>query len=132
MTWRFKPEPNQPNDATKKKGSRHRQRELFVKWHDLSYWHCDWVSELQVRVEFSLFLKKFIDNYLYLIRIRINLQMEVFHPIMIRSYMRKFDVDEPPILDESFDDDEKCIDQIKDEKGDEIQLKEKYYKYVFF
>ena len=27
----------------------HKQREFFVKWHDLSYWHCEWVSELQVQ-----------------------------------------------------------------------------------
>jgi chromodomain-helicase-DNA-binding protein 5 len=27
----------------------HPERELFVKWAGLSYWHCSWVSELQVR-----------------------------------------------------------------------------------
>ena len=56
--------------------------------------------------------------------------MEVFHPIMMRSYMRKFDFDEPPVVEETFDDDDKCIKQIKDGKGDEIQLEEKYYKFV--
>ena len=25
-----------------------RQREFLVKWHDMSYWHCEWISELQV------------------------------------------------------------------------------------
>ena len=25
-----------------------KQREFLVKWHDMSYWHCEWVSELQV------------------------------------------------------------------------------------
>lgn len=53
--------------------------------------------------------------------------MEVFHPIMMRSYMRKFDMDEPPVLEESLDDVDRSI---KDGKGDEIQLEEKYYKYV--
>lgn len=24
------------------------QREFFVKWQDMSYWHCDWISELAV------------------------------------------------------------------------------------
>lgn len=24
------------------------ERQLFVKWAGLSYWHCSWVSELQV------------------------------------------------------------------------------------
>ncbi|XP_065202683.1 chromodomain-helicase-DNA-binding protein Mi-2 homolog [Planococcus citri] len=102
LTWRYKPDPDQPDDASKKKNPRHRQRELFVKWHDQSYWNCDWVSEVQ---------------------------MEVFHPIMIRTYMRKFDVDEPPVVEESFDDVEKCIKTIKDENGEEIQLAEKFYKY---
>ena len=26
----------------------HKQREFLVKWHDMSFWHCEWVSELQV------------------------------------------------------------------------------------
>ncbi len=26
----------------------HREREFFVKWHDMCYWHCEWISELQV------------------------------------------------------------------------------------
>lgn len=25
------------------------EREFFVKWAGLSYWHCSWVKELQVR-----------------------------------------------------------------------------------
>mgnify|MGYP000988126105 CR=1 FL=1 len=54
LTWRWKPEPNVESatdaDAKKKKNrNRYRQREMFVKWHDMSYWHCEWVSELQVR-----------------------------------------------------------------------------------
>lgn len=28
----------------------HPEREFFVKWAGLSYWHCSWVSELQVRL----------------------------------------------------------------------------------
>lgn len=55
--------------------------------------------------------------------------MEVFHPIMMRSYMRKYDMDEPPVLEQSVDDIDKYIKQIKDNNGDEIQLEEKYYKY---
>lgn len=26
------------------------EREFFVKWAGLSYWHCSWVKELQVRL----------------------------------------------------------------------------------
>lgn len=52
LTWRWKPEPNVEGatdaDAKKKNRHRHRQREMFVKWADMSYWHCEWVSELQV------------------------------------------------------------------------------------
>lgn len=29
------------------------EREFFVKWAALSYWHCSWVSELQVRFQKS-------------------------------------------------------------------------------
>lgn len=29
------------------------EREFFVKWAGLSYWHCSWVSELQVRCQNS-------------------------------------------------------------------------------
>lgn len=38
-----------------------RQREYFVKYHDMSYWNCDWVTELQVLyfivlISFSFFV----------------------------------------------------------------------------
>jgi chromodomain-helicase-DNA-binding protein 4 len=52
------------------------QREFFVKWYENSYWHCEWVSELQ---------------------------MDVFYPLMIRNYMRKYDMDEPPKFEEPID-----------------------------
>lgn len=57
-----------------------------------------------------------------------QLQLEVFHPIMMRTIVRKFDMDEPPVIEEAIEDEEKCIKQIKDNKGDEISLEEKYYK----
>lgn len=28
-----------------------REREFFVKWCNMSYWHCSWVLELQVKAE---------------------------------------------------------------------------------
>lgn len=37
-----------------------REREFFVKWCNMSYWHCSWVLELQVRDFFSLFSTLFI------------------------------------------------------------------------
>lgn len=39
--------PNDPLTNPPLKG--HPEREFFVKWAGLSYWHCSWVSELQVR-----------------------------------------------------------------------------------
>lgn len=40
-------EPSDPLLKPPLKG--HPEREFFVKWAGLSYWHCSWVSELQVR-----------------------------------------------------------------------------------
>lgn len=52
LTWRWKPEEKTDNaiDPAEKKKNRHhpRQREMFVKWQEKSYWNCEWVSELQV------------------------------------------------------------------------------------
>ncbi|TRY92054.1 hypothetical protein DNTS_034076, partial [Danionella cerebrum] len=48
------------------------ERQLFVKWAALSYWHCSWVSELQ---------------------------LELYHTVMYRNYQRKNDMDEPPPYD---------------------------------
>ncbi|XP_076010849.1 chromodomain-helicase-DNA-binding protein 4 isoform X2 [Genypterus blacodes] len=49
-----------------------REREFFVKWCNLSYWHCSWVQELQLEL---------------------NCQ------VMFRNYQRKTDMDEPPPVD---------------------------------
>ncbi|VVC89740.1 unnamed protein product [Leptidea sinapis] len=67
LTWRWK------EHSTKSKKAAPRSREFFVKWHDKSYWHCSWISELQ---------------------------LDVFHPLMYRYYMRKSDPEEPPKLEE--------------------------------
>uniref|UniRef100_A0A7N8Y5V8 Chromodomain helicase DNA binding protein 4b n=1 Tax=Mastacembelus armatus TaxID=205130 RepID=A0A7N8Y5V8_9TELE len=49
-----------------------REREFFVKWCNMSYWHCSWVQELQLEL---------------------NCQ------VMFRNYQRKTDMDEPPPVD---------------------------------
>uniref|UniRef100_A0A1B6DUE7 Chromodomain-helicase-DNA-binding protein Mi-2 homolog n=1 Tax=Clastoptera arizonana TaxID=38151 RepID=A0A1B6DUE7_9HEMI len=108
LTWRWaksKLEEKSPEEATSsKKGLRNRPRlrEYFVKWAEKSYWHCEWVSELQ---------------------------LEVFHPIMIRTFMRKYDMDEPPKLDEPIDENDGRMKRIKDAKVNEQYLEEKYYRY---
>ena len=96
LTWRWVvPEPEEDENEGKEEGeggekksdesnipaaqpstSRKHQpkplREFFVKFHDMSYWHCQWISELQ---------------------------LDVFHTSMFRIYCRKNDMDEPPIID---------------------------------
>lgn len=37
-----------PQPSTSKKPQPKPLREFFVKWHDMSYWHCSWISENQV------------------------------------------------------------------------------------
>uniref|UniRef100_A0A146KVC0 Chromodomain-helicase-DNA-binding protein Mi-2 n=2 Tax=Lygus hesperus TaxID=30085 RepID=A0A146KVC0_LYGHE len=104
LTWRWVentiPEDRLPEAAKKKQ--RPRLREYFVKWHDMSYWHCDWVSELQ---------------------------MDVYHTMMIRSYMRKYDMDEPPKLEEPLDEADNRMKRIREANINDDELESKYYKY---
>uniref|UniRef100_A0A4W3I3A9 Chromodomain helicase DNA binding protein 5 n=1 Tax=Callorhinchus milii TaxID=7868 RepID=A0A4W3I3A9_CALMI len=55
------------------------EREFFVKWVGLSYWHCSWVTELQ---------------------------LELQHTVMFRNFQRKNDMDEPPAFEYGSGDDE--------------------------
>jgi chromodomain-helicase-DNA-binding protein 4 len=87
-----------------------RRREYFVKWHNQSYWRCEWASEMQ---------------------------MDVYHNIMFRSYTRKHDMDEPPRFDDQLDEQDNRFKRIermgkgsKNERGEMgINLEEKYYRY---
>lgn len=87
-----------------------RRREYFVKWQNQSFWRCDWVSEIQ---------------------------MDVYHNIMYRHYIRKYDMDEPPRFEEQLDEQDSRFKRIermgKDSKGErgnlEINFEERYYKY---
>lgn len=36
-----------------------REREFFVKWRYMSYWHCEWVPEIQLEVHHSMGLRMF-------------------------------------------------------------------------
>ena len=95
----------------------HRVREFFVKFHDMSYWHCSWISELQ---------------------------LEVYHTSMHRNYFRKNDMDEPPPLDDGssygeviIKDEDKEVTAAtgmksrKHRRADrsDVNLEEKYYRY---
>ncbi|XP_013407633.1 chromodomain-helicase-DNA-binding protein 4 isoform X2 [Lingula anatina] len=79
LTWRWVEPPKMADELdhthspTKKKFDHKPTREFFVKWHDMSYWHCSWITELQY---------------------------DVYHPAMYRNYIRKNDMDEPPPLED--------------------------------
>lgn len=48
-------------------------KEFFIKWANMSYWHCSWVTEIE---------------------------LDVHHPIVLRNYFRKNDNDEPPSFED--------------------------------
>lgn len=103
LTWRWveKEDKKEENGESKPVKKSQRQREYFVKWLDKSYWHCSWVSELQ---------------------------MEVFHGIMIRCYQRKFDMDEPPRLEDPLDEMDARRKRITGAQAFSQNMEEKFYK----
>uniref|UniRef100_A0ABM5EJC5 Chromodomain-helicase-DNA-binding protein 3 isoform X5 n=1 Tax=Pogona vitticeps TaxID=103695 RepID=A0ABM5EJC5_9SAUR len=78
------------------------EREFFVKWVGLSYWHCSWIKELQ---------------------------LEIFHLVMYRNYQRKNDMDEPPPLDYGSGDDDGKSEKRKNKDPLYAEMEEKYYRY---
>ncbi|KAL7288976.1 hypothetical protein TKK_0016934 [Trichogramma kaykai] len=114
LTWRWKEEEDTPADGEEPSTSKannskkRRVREFFVKWVDRSYWDCDWVTELQ---------------------------LDVFHPLMFRNYSRKYDMDEPPKLEEPLDESDSRVKRIKDKdkqhstKREDYNLEERFYRY---
>ncbi|EGI69818.1 Chromodomain-helicase-DNA-binding protein Mi-2-like protein [Acromyrmex echinatior] len=109
LTWRWKESSDTPSEepSTSKAAPKQRKmREFFVKWADMSYWHCDWITELQ---------------------------LDVFHPLMYRNYYRKYDMDEPPKLEEPLDESDSRVKRLKEQDGatnrDEYNLEERFYRY---
>ena len=47
---------------------------------------------------------------------------------MLRNYTRKFDMDEPPKMDEAIDDSDYRMKKIKEFGANDNLLEEKYYK----
>ncbi|XP_045149468.1 chromodomain-helicase-DNA-binding protein 3 isoform X6 [Echinops telfairi] len=78
------------------------EREFFVKWVGLSYWHCSWAKELQ---------------------------LEIFHLVMYRNYQRKNDMDEPPPLDYGSGEDEGKSGKRKVKDPHYAELEEKFYRF---
>lgn len=115
LTWRWveekqpSPEAAQEEAAASttngtKKNRPKRHREFFVKWLDLSHWHCSWISELQ---------------------------LEVHHPLMWRNYVRKYDMEEPPKLEEPLDEMDQRSKRLLSLGSEfkDAELEETYYKY---
>uniref|UniRef100_A0A8C2Q1U3 Chromodomain helicase DNA binding protein 5 n=1 Tax=Cyprinus carpio TaxID=7962 RepID=A0A8C2Q1U3_CYPCA len=78
------------------------ERQLFVKWAGLSYWHCSWVSELQ---------------------------LELYHAVMYRNYQRKNDMDEPPPYDYGSGEEELNSEKRRSKDPQYAAMEERYYRY---
>ncbi|XP_068598282.1 chromodomain-helicase-DNA-binding protein 5 [Brachionichthys hirsutus] len=80
----------------------HPEREFFVKWAGLSYWHCSWVSELQ---------------------------LELYHAVMYRNYQRKNDMDQPPPYDYGSGEEELNSEKRKSKDPHHAVMEERFYRY---
>uniref|UniRef100_A0A8C1I8S5 Chromodomain helicase DNA binding protein 5 n=1 Tax=Cyprinus carpio TaxID=7962 RepID=A0A8C1I8S5_CYPCA len=78
------------------------ERQLFVKWAALSYWHCSWVSELQ---------------------------LELYHTVMYRNYQRKNDMDEPPPYDYGSGEEELNSEKRRSKDPQYAAMEERFYRY---
>uniref|UniRef100_A0A8D0BT93 Chromodomain helicase DNA binding protein 5 n=1 Tax=Salvator merianae TaxID=96440 RepID=A0A8D0BT93_SALMN len=78
------------------------EREFFVKWTGLSYWHCSWVKELQ---------------------------LELYHTVMFRNYQRKNDMDDPPAFDYGSGEEDSKMEKRKNKDPHYAKMEEKYYRY---
>ncbi|XP_054712888.1 chromodomain-helicase-DNA-binding protein Mi-2 homolog isoform X2 [Uloborus diversus] len=88
--------------STSKKVQPKPQREFFVKWHELSYWHCSWITEAQ---------------------------LDYYHPAMFRCFCRKNDMDEPPALDDGSSGLDAEKKQTRHPRDNLMNLEERFYRY---
>uniref|UniRef100_A0A3Q3RDX8 Uncharacterized protein n=1 Tax=Monopterus albus TaxID=43700 RepID=A0A3Q3RDX8_MONAL len=79
-----------------------REREFFVKWCNMSYWHCSWVQELQLEL---------------------NCQ------VMFRNYQRKTDMDEPPPVDFGGEGDDDKSTKRKNKDPLFVRMEEDFYRF---
>merc|ERR1719471_2572016 len=79
-------------------------REFFIKWREMSYWHCSWVQEIQ---------------------------LDVYHPQSYRMFLRKTDMDEPRRYDEEGEEEDAGSRRIKHHKGanESLNMYKKFYRY---
>ncbi|XP_078507685.1 chromodomain-helicase-DNA-binding protein 4 isoform X3 [Lissotriton helveticus] len=109
LTWKWgqpppptqvpKPPTDDPDAPPPKPLEGRPEREFFVKWHAMSYWHCSWVTELQ---------------------------LELHCQVMFRNYQRKNDMDEPPV---DYGDEEEKTRKRKNKDPKYVDLEERFYRY---
>jgi len=117
LTWRWKgmdeekEAEDEKKEAAEGKKKRRRKRipkdatrEFFIKWKNMSYWHCSWIQEIQ---------------------------LDVFHAQTHRMYLRKNDMDEPPRFDEEGENDGGMSFRLKHHKkaDDPRKMYERFYRY---
>jgi len=115
LTWRWKgledkeeEEEKEPEDGKKRRRRKRipkdAQREFFIKWREMSYWHCSWVQEIQ---------------------------LDVYHPQSYRMFLRKTDMDEPRRYDEEGEEEDAGSRRIKHHKGanESLNMYKRFYRY---
>ncbi|KAG8184140.1 hypothetical protein JTE90_010186 [Oedothorax gibbosus] len=113
LTWQWaevpKPEDDKkednkddPQPSTSNKPQAKPTREFFVRFHDMSYWHCSWITEAQ---------------------------LDYYHPAMYRCYQRKNDMDEPPALDDGSSGLDVIKKNDKNSRNNWENLEERFYRY---
>ncbi|XP_077201932.1 chromodomain-helicase-DNA-binding protein 4 isoform X3 [Paroedura picta] len=110
LTWKWgqpplptpvpRPADADPNAPSPKPLEGRPERQFFVKWQGMSYWHCSWVSELQ---------------------------LELHCQVMFRNYQRKNDMDEPPAGD--FGGEEEKSRKRKNKDPTFAEMEERFYRY---
>ena len=126
LTWRWKEEEEDDADGEKEdntekepepvagsskappsKAQPKAEREFFIKFKGQSYWHCKWIKEIQ---------------------------LDVFHPQTYKMYLRKNDMDEPPLFDEDGENEgtshsRKLKHHKQSANRDPLKLFDRFFKY---
>lgn len=111
------------------------EREFFVKWAGLSYWHCSWVKELQVSQRIVVVLVVVVPlpsplpHRPWAERGSLLAQLELYHTVMYRNYQRKNDMDEPPAFDYGSGDEDSQREKRKNKDPQYAKMEERFYRY---
>ncbi|KAF5307970.1 hypothetical protein FQR65_LT06537 [Abscondita terminalis] len=102
LTWRWIEADEKDSSAGSNKTKKVKRREFLVKWHERSYWHCSWITEIQ---------------------------LDVHHPLLLRNYSRKYELEEPPKLEEQIDEEATITYKLQCNKLRTPELEERFFKY---